>query len=83
MKRLLAAFALVGAASPALQAQEISPGLWEIVAEVKMQGSVIPPNKFTQCLTAQDIAAGVQYGVIEKGKCTTSNLKNLQGKISY
>ncbi len=83
MKRLLAVSAFVGAMAPALQAQEISPGLWELAAEVKMQGATIPPSRFSQCFTAQDIAAGVQYGLIEKGKCAASNLKNIDGKISY
>jgi len=82
MKRLLAAIALVSLASPLL-AQEMSPGLWELTAEMKMQGMAMPPNKFTHCYTAKDIASGKQYGMDEKSKCTISNMKNAGGNISY
>lgn len=82
MKRLLASLVLLGLASPVL-AQEMSPGLWELTAEMKMQGMAVPPNKFTHCYTAKDIASGKQYGMDEKSKCTISNMKNVGGNISY
>ncbi len=82
MKRLLAAFAFISCASPAF-AQEMSPGLWELTAEMKMQGMAMPPNKFTHCYSAKDIASGKQYGMDEKSKCNISNMKNAGGNISY
>ena len=82
MKRPLLALALIGLPSLAL-AQEMSPGLWELTTEMKMQGMAIPPNKFTHCYTAQDIASGKQYGMDEKSKCAISNMKNVGGAISY
>lgn len=82
MKRLLAAFAFISCASPAF-AQEMSPGLWELTAEMKMQGMAMPPNKFTHCYSAKDIASGKQYGMDEKSKCSISNMKNAGGSISY
>jgi hypothetical protein len=82
MKRLLVAFAVISCASPAF-AQEMTPGLWELAAEMKMQGMAMPPNKFTHCYTAKDISSGKQYGMDEKSKCTISNMKNTGGNISY
>ncbi|MDI6749396.1 MAG: DUF3617 domain-containing protein [Pseudomonadota bacterium] len=82
MKRLLAALAFATLTCPAI-AQEMSPGLWELTTEMKMQGMAMPPQKFTHCYTAQDLAAGKQYGMDEKSKCTIRNLKNVSGNISY
>jgi hypothetical protein len=82
MKRLLAALAFISFAAPGF-AQEMSPGLWELATEMKMQGMAMPPNKFTHCYTAKDIASGKQYGMDEKSKCTINNMKNAGGNISY
>lgn len=82
MKRLLAALTFATLTCPAI-AQEMSPGLWELTTEMKMQGMAMPPQKFTHCYTAQDLAAGKQYGMDEKSKCTIRNLKNVGGNISY
>jgi hypothetical protein len=82
MKRLLAALAFISFAAPGF-AQEMSPGLWELATEMKMQGMAMPPSKFTHCYTAKDIASGKQYGMDEQSKCTISNMKNAGGNISY
>ncbi|MFN3884073.1 MAG: DUF3617 domain-containing protein [Rhodocyclaceae bacterium] len=82
MKRLLSALACLMLASP-LFAQEMSPGLWELTTEMKMQGMKMPAQKFTHCYTPQDIASGKQYGMDEKSKCTIRNMKNDGGNISY
>lgn len=82
MQRSLLAFALIGLPS-LVMAQDMTPGLWEITTEMKMQGMAMPPNKFTHCYTAQDVAAGKQYGMDEKSKCAISNMKNVGGAISY
>ncbi len=82
MKRLLAALAFATLTCPAI-AQEMSPGLWELTTEMKMQGMAMPPQKFTHCYTAQDLAAGKQYGMDEKSNCTIRNMKNVGGSISY
>lgn len=82
MKRLLIALACtlpVGLAC----AQEMTPGLWELTMQMKMQGMAMPPQKFTHCYTPQDIAAGKQYAMDEKSNCTIRNLKNVGGNISY
>ncbi|MFN4148488.1 MAG: DUF3617 domain-containing protein [Rhodocyclaceae bacterium] len=82
MKRL--SFALVCLILTRLTlAQEMSPGLWELTTEMKMQGMNMPAQKFTHCYTTQDIAAGKQYGMDEKSKCTIRNMKNAGGNISY
>lgn len=82
MKRRLIALLCCAHLSPVV-AQEMSPGLWELTTEMKMQGMAMPPTKFTQCYTAQDIAAGKHYGMDEKSKCTIRNMKNVGGNISY
>lgn len=82
MKRTLAALVFVSL-SPLGYAQEMSPGLWELTTEMKMQGMNMPANKFTHCYTAKDIASGKQYGMDEKSKCTISNMKSAGGNISY
>jgi hypothetical protein len=82
MKRLLAAIACASLASLG-HAQEMSPGLWELTTEMKMQGMAVPPSKFTHCYTAKDIASGKQYGMDEKSKCSIGNMKNAGGNISY
>ncbi|MDP1653830.1 MAG: DUF3617 family protein [Rhodocyclaceae bacterium] len=82
MKRLLTTLAFISFAPLAL-AQEMSPGLWELTTEMKMQGMNVPPNKFTHCYTAKDIASGKQYGMDEKSKCAIANMKNAGGNISY
>ncbi len=82
MKRLLAALAFISCASSVF-AQEMTPGLWELTTEMKMQGMAMPPNKFTHCYTAKDIASGKQYGMDEKSKCAINNMKNAGGNISY
>jgi hypothetical protein len=82
MKRILAALAFASLA-PLGFAQEMSPGLWELTTEMKMQGMNMPPNKFTHCYTAKDIASGKQYGMDEKSKCSINNMKNASGNISY
>lgn len=82
MKRLLVALASVGLASPAL-AQEMTPGLWELTTEMKMQGMAMPAHKFTLCYSAKDLAAGKQYGLDEKSQCKISNMKQSGGNISY
>lgn len=82
MKRTLLALALIGLPSLVL-AQEMTPGLWELTTEMKMQGMAMPPSKFTHCYTAKDIASGKQYGMDEKSKCAISNMKNVGGNISY
>ncbi|MHB1428391.1 MAG: DUF3617 domain-containing protein [Rhodocyclaceae bacterium] len=82
MKRLLAALACASLA-PLGYAQEMSPGLWELTTEMKMQGMNMPPSKFSHCYTAKDIASGKQYGMDEKSKCSISNMKNVGGNISY
>ena len=80
--QLIAALTL-GIAAGLASAQEMSPGLWELTAEMKMQGMAMPPNKFTHCYTAKDLAAGKQYGMDEKSKCSIANMKNVGGNISY
>lgn len=82
MKPQLFALACITLASQAL-AQEMTPGLWELVTEMKMQGMAMPPQKFIHCYTAQDLAAGKQYGMDDKSKCTIRNMKNAGGNISY
>jgi hypothetical protein len=82
MKRLL--FILGGALTiGAARAEEMQPGLWEITTEMKMAGMAMPAQKFTHCYTPQDLAAGKQYGMDEKSRCTIRNLKNVGGNISY
>ncbi len=82
MKRLLTALTFASLA-PLVYAQEMAPGLWELTAEMKMQGMNMPANKFTHCYTAKDVASGKQYGMDEKSKCTIANMKNAGGNVSY
>lgn len=82
MIRTLAAFALVVATGAAL-AQEMKPGLWEIVTTMQMQGMQLPGGKFNHCYSAKDIAAGKQYSGDDAGKCVISNLKSGGGNVSY
>jgi hypothetical protein len=82
MTRLLFAFVVALAATLA-QAQEMKPGLWELVTTMKMQGMQMPGGKFTHCYTAQDLAAGKQYSGDEASKCSISNMKSAGGSISY
>lgn len=82
MKRLLAALALAALAGPGI-AQDMQPGLWEIVSSMKMQGMEMPGGKFTHCYTQKDVAAGKQYNPDEASKCTLSNLKTSGGNVSY
>ena len=82
MKRLLIALGSALPITPVF-AQEMQPGLWELVTEMKMQGMTMPAQKFTHCYTAQDLAAGKQYGMDEKSRCTIRNMKNVGGNISY
>lgn len=82
MKRFSAILTL-GLCCAFAQAQEMKPGLWEIVTTMKMQGMQIPGGRFEHCYTAQDIASGKQYAMDEKSKCTISNMKNAGGNISY
>lgn len=82
MSKLSAAFAL-GLFAALAQAQEMQPGLWEIATTMQMPGMQMPGGKFTHCYTAQDVAAGKQYGMDEKSKCAISNMKSAGGNISY
>jgi len=82
MKRLFATLAFALAASFA-QAQEMTPGLWEIVASMKMQGMTMPAQSFKHCYTAKDIAEGKQYSGDEKSKCSIANMKTGGGNVSY
>jgi hypothetical protein len=81
MRTTLAALALVLSAALA-HAQEMQPGLWEVVTTMRMQGAQMPGGRFTHCYTARDIAAGRQYAA-DKGKCTVSNMKTGGGSVSY
>lgn len=81
MIRMLAALALACIASLA-NAQEMKPGLWEIVTTMKMQGMQMPGGKFTHCYTAKDISAGKQYDSGDS-KCTIANMKASGGNVSY
>jgi hypothetical protein len=82
MIRPFAAFALAVITGAAL-AQEMKPGLWEIVTTMQMQGMQMPGGKFNHCYTAKDLAAGKQYSGDEAGKCTIANLKTTGGSVSY
>lgn len=82
MKRLFFALACLMFARHTL-AQEMSPGLWELTIQMKMQGMALPAQKFTHCYTPQDLAAGKQYGMDEKSKCSFRNMKNVGGNVSY
>lgn len=82
MTRTVVALALCLAAA-LVQAQEMQPGLWEIVTSMKMQGMQMPGGKFSHCYTAKDIAAGKQYSGDEAGKCAIANLKTAGGNVSY
>ncbi len=82
MKRLFAAFVCASLVFAA-HAQEMSPGLWELTTQMKMQGMTMPPTKFTRCYTAKDLASGKQYGPDEKSQCKISNMKQSGGNISY
>lgn len=82
MTRMFATFVLACFAALAY-AQEMKPGLWEIVTTMKMQGMDMPGAKFSNCYTAKDIADGKHYKMDEKSKCTLANLKSAGGNISY
>jgi hypothetical protein len=82
MIRMLATLALASLATFA-HAQEMQPGLWEIVTTMKMQGMEMPGGKLTHCYTAQDIASGKHYQGDEASKCTISNMKTSGGSVSY
>jgi hypothetical protein len=82
MIRIFVTLALAAACASA-QAQEMKPGLWEIVTTMQMQGMQLPGGKFSHCYTAQDVAAGKQYSGDDAGKCVISNLKSGGGNVSY
>ncbi len=82
MTRLLATLVL-GCFALFAHAQEMKPGLWEIVTTMKMQGMEMPGGKYSHCYTTKDIADGKQYKMDEKSKCTLANMKQSGGNISY
>ena len=82
MKHL--ATALVLTLLSTLTQAQMQPGRWEMSSQMNMQGMQMPGHKSTQCLTAQDIAAGKQHQMDDgQSKCQVSDMKTSGASYSY
>ena len=83
MRRLILCFA-VFCASAGVFAQGMQPGMWEMTSEMKMPGMPMPVQKWSHCLSAQDMAAGKQHSMDDgRSKCQMSDMKVSGNSYSY
>jgi hypothetical protein len=83
MRRRVLGFA-VFCASAGVFAQGMQPGMWEMTSEMKMPGMPMPVQKWSHCLSAQDMAAGKQHSMDDgRSKCQMSDMKVSGNNYSY
>lgn len=64
--------------------QGMQAGMWEVTSEMKMPGMPMPVQKWSHCLSAQDLAAGKQHSMDDgRSKCQMSDMKVSGSGYSY
>lgn len=82
MKLILAALAAILVSTPGFA--QMQPGRWEMSSQMKMQGMQMPGQKWSHCLSAQDITAGKQHQMDDgQSKCQMSDMKSSGNNYSY
>jgi hypothetical protein len=85
MKRIVFTV-LAAAASIAIAADStLQPGTYDYTVKMEIPGMpfAMPPQNFSHCVTAEDVAKGQQYQNQQNADCEVKNLKQSAGKATF